>query len=198
MILGRLKEETKEQHVGLEKTVDVMNRMFNMDDYKMLLCKNYRFYSTIEPVVADLDWSKVNFNFEERRKTGRIREDLKNLGVSDEEIDALPPWESLPALDTHAKAFGSLYVMEGATLGGQVINRHLKEHLGLTPENGGSFFNGYGKETGPMWKDFGMAVTAFSEANDAGDTIVESAKATFDSYKKCFEDSLDISLGTTA
>jgi heme oxygenase len=64
----------------------------------------------------------------------------------------------------------------------------LKEHLGLTPENGGAFFNSYGKEVGPMWKAFGAAVTAFSEGSpESDDAIVESAKKTFDSFRQCFE-----------
>ena len=94
---------------------------------------------------------------------------------------------------TPAKAFGTLYVMEGATLGGQVINRHLKEHLGLTPENGGVFFNGYGQMTGPMWKAFGASIEAFAASANADDEIVAAAKDAFTSFKQCFEEPLEFS-----
>jgi len=188
MVLGKLKEATKEQHKNLEGTVDVMSNLFSLDNYKALIKNFYRFYSAIEPQLAKLDWSEVGYNFDERLKVGKLEADLENLGIFAEEISKIPKWDNLPELDTHAKAFGSLYVMEGATLGGQIINRHLKEHLDLTPENGGLFFNGYGRETGPMWKDFGAAITAFSEKNNADDEIVESAKQTFDSFKYCVEE----------
>jgi heme oxygenase len=92
----------------------------------------------------------------------------------------------VPTLDTAAKAFGSIYVMEGATLGGQIITRHVKEHLDLTPENGGAFFNSYGPMVGPMWKGFGTAITAFAEKADADDEIVDSAKETFDAFRESF------------
>lgn len=187
MILGKLKEATKQQHEGLENTVNVMGSLFSLDDYKTMMTKFYRFYSSIEPRLGELDWAEVGHNFDERLKVPKLKKDLVNLGFSEDEISEIPVWDGLPKLDSHAKAFGSLYVMEGATLGGQIINRHLKEHLNLTTENGGLFFGGYGKETGPMWKKFGETVTAFSESNNEDEQIVETAKQTFDSFKACFE-----------
>ena len=47
-------------------------------------------------------------------------------------------------------AFG--YVLEGATLGGQVIGRHAAAH-GLDAA-GLSFFRSYGADVGPMWRRF--------------------------------------------
>jgi heme oxygenase len=187
MILGKLKEATREQHENLENTVDVMNQMFSMDNYRTLLKKFYRFYSAIEPELARLEWTTVGYNFNDRLKVEKLATDLENLGMSAEEISKMSKWDHLPKLDSYAEAFGSLYVIEGATLGGQIIKRHLSEHLNLTPENGGLFFNGYGQQTGQMWKEFGSAITAFAEKNDKDETIVESAKETFDSFKACFE-----------
>lgn len=187
MILGKLKEATKHQHKNLEDTVDVMNQMFSLDNYKTLIKKFFRFYSSIEPELAKLDWDRVGYNFDARLKIPKLESDLKNLGVSDDEKNSLTPWLNLPKLDNHSQAFGSLYVIEGATLGGQVINRHLKQHLDLTPENGGLFFSGYGRETGEMWKNFGMTISAFAEKNGSDGEIVQSAKDTFDSFKVCFE-----------
>src|ERR1700755_2879115 len=137
MILAKLKEATKEQHDNLETTVNVMDQMFSAEDYKKLLCKFYRFYAAMEPKVFRLDWSKVSLNIDERRKLPKLERDLKALEIWDE-AQSLPEWDGLPELEDLPEGFGSLYVMEGATLGGQVINRHLKEHLGISPENGGA------------------------------------------------------------
>jgi len=150
--------------------------------------KFYRFYSSIEPELSKMDWGSVNHNFSERLKTPKLEHDLTQLGAIDEAKEA-PSWTSLPELDSLAKAYGSLYVLEGATLGGQIIKRHLKTHLGLDTENGGEFFTGYGENTGRMWKEFGANVTEFAENNDVDDVIVNSAKATFDSFRECFSDS---------
>lgn len=195
MIMGKLKEATREQHDALEQTVDVMNQMFNLDNYKTLLSKFYRFYSSIEPELAKLDLKKYGYDLSERLKTPKLEKDLEYLGLLDEAKN-LPAWNNLPALDSAEKAFGTLYVIEGATLGGQVINRHLKEHLDLTPENGGLFFSGYGMKTGEMWKEFIQMATNFAFAANNDETIVQSAKDTFDSFKNCFLEPISVGKAT--
>jgi heme oxygenase (biliverdin-IX-beta and delta-forming) len=187
MILAKLKEATREQHENLENTVTVMDQMFSLENYKELLCKFYRFYSSIEPEIDKLDLKAAGYDFDKRRKLPKLEKDLKNLEVL-EAAKGLPRWEGVPPLRNNAQAFGSLYVMEGATLGGQIINRHLKEHLGISPENGGAFFNGYGAETGPMWKEFMGIANAFAENAGQDDVIIDSAKQTFDSFRDCFVD----------
>lgn len=187
MILAKLKESTRDQHEALESVVDVMNRTFSLDDYKGLLTKFYRFYSSLEPNLPTGELLEAGFDTSPRKKVPLLERDLNALGVLDK-VKHLPAGSGAPAVGSVPEAWGSIYVMEGATLGGQVITRHLKEHLGVTPEKGGAFFNSYGKEVGPMWKAFGAAVTAYSEKNpEADEAIVESAKRTFDSFRECFE-----------
>jgi heme oxygenase len=83
-------------------------------------------------------------------------------------------------LETTAQLFGCLYVLEGATLGGQIITRHLHASLGLTPETGAAFFAGYGARTGSRWKEFGTHLSAFALQSGSGDAIVASANSTFE------------------
>ncbi|MBK7392751.1 MAG: biliverdin-producing heme oxygenase [Chloracidobacterium sp.] len=186
MILGKLKEATREQHENLESVVGVMDKLFKREDYERLLTKFYKFYSSIEPRVGQNDMQAEGFDFEVRRKTASLESDLKNLGIFDDIKSVAGTWDDLPTLDTPAKAFGACYVMEGATLGGQIIMRHLKEHLDLTPDNGGSFFNSYGHEVGSKWKEFCGVITAFAERQGDDETIVEAARETFDSFGRCF------------
>jgi heme oxygenase len=47
------------------------------------------------------------------------------------------------------------------------------------PESGGSFFAGYGKQTGSQWKAFCACLTAFSTQTGSNDEIVDSAIKTF-------------------
>jgi heme oxygenase len=96
----------------------------------------------------------------------------------------LPQAKALPDLGTAAKLFGCLYVLEGATLGGQIITRHLNASLGLTPQSGGSFFSGYGQHTGSRWKEFCAHLTAFAARSNCDLEIVEGANATFDSLDR--------------
>ena len=190
MILAELKEQTREQHENLESIVDVMNKMFTRADYEVLLTKFYRFYSAVEPKVAANDMRGNGIDASERTKLKWLERDLANLGAFDR-AKRLPELNDAPVLDTPAKAYGAMYVMEGATLGGQVITRHLKQHLDLTPETGGAFFNSYGERVGPMWKAFGSAITAFAEKNGNNGEIVQAAKDTFDSFARCFTESTE-------
>jgi heme oxygenase (biliverdin-IX-beta and delta-forming) len=185
MILAKLKEATRDQHEALENVVDVMNKTFSIDDYKDLITKFYRFYSAIEPKLPAAQLNAAGFDIEPRRKTPLLERDLEHLGVLESARNA-PQWSDIPTLDSAAKAFGSIYVMEGATLGGQVIMRQLKENLGITPENGGAFFNSYGHNVGPMWKEFGASVTGFAETANDDESIVNTARETFDSFRRCF------------
>ena len=76
------------------------------------------------------------------------------LGRSDAALAATPRCTDLPDCTTPEQLLGCLYVIEGATLGGRSITRHLQIRLGLTPESGGAFFDGYGAQTGSHWKAF--------------------------------------------
>jgi heme oxygenase len=73
-------------------------------------------------------------------------------------------------------------VLEGATLGGQIIDRHLRQSLGIEPATGGAFFHGYGAQVGPMWNRFREVVTDFATSDERQRAIVQSAQATFRSF----------------
>ncbi len=63
------------------------------------------------------------------------------------------------------EAFGRLYVMEGATLGGAYLASHLGPALALRPGEGGlTFFGGRGERTPTLWKEVLDALAQF----DAG------------------------------
>jgi heme oxygenase len=92
-----------------------------------------------------------------RRKVPRLEADAAALGVSLAEPGAPA---SAVACVSESRILGTMYVMEGATLGGQIISRHLGRVLGLTAERGAAFFSGYGAHTGALWRQFGATVEA--------------------------------------
>jgi heme oxygenase len=67
---------------------------------------------------------------------------------------------------------GMLYVIEGSTLGGQLISKHLVNYQGITSETGGCFFGGYGENTTALWTDF----IRFSADIDGDDAQCQAAK----------------------
>jgi heme oxygenase len=80
-----------------------------------------------------------------------LRADLVHLGAG----VALSEhgWQP-PLLRDAAELVGVLYVVEGSTLGGQVIARRVEASLGLGPAHGATFFNGWGAQTEARWSDF--------------------------------------------
>jgi heme oxygenase len=177
MILSRLRQETRPQHDAIEAELNILDRPLDRDSYCRLLAQFAGYYEPIERRLAEAtDWQRLGFDYFSRRKLSWLIHDLEELGLS---------WSHsglrcavLPDLATPAQALGCLYVLEGSTLGGQIITRHLHNApKGPYPTH---FFSGYGDETGRKWKEFGSFLTQFAEANPADDdSIVQAATTTF-------------------
>ena len=71
-------------------------------------------------------------------------------------------------------------MIEGATLGGQIITRHLQANLELTPLTGAAFFDGYGARTGGQRKAFCAMLRANAGESVRQDDILTSANQTFE------------------
>ena len=180
MLLQRLREETHERHRAVERDLDLMRPDLTRADWVRLVGQFYGFYVPWEAAVgrAAAADGEVAQLAAARRKSAWLEGDLTELGV---DPATLPRCEALPVLPSPAHALGSMYVFEGATLGGQHISRHVESRLGLTGGRGYSFFRGYGTETGRMWQAFRERVTALAPALD-NDIIVASACETFDRF----------------
>lgn len=185
-ILTQLKSQTAHQHQQTEELVDIMREDFSPADYKKLLTRFYAFYKSFEPKMFDaLRENPIDFDYENRQNTPKLFRDLESLGMSEAEISEIEDFDDLPALDSKEKIFGALYVVEGSTLGGQVISRHLKEKFGFDESGGSAFFSGYGKETGAMWKIFRDAITNFSGGDANRGEVIGAANDTFTKIGKC-------------
>lgn len=185
-ILAELKEKTLRQHQKTEDSVDLMREDFSLDEYRDLLKRFYAFYKPFEERMQKaLEKNPIDFNHEERLNTPRLLEDLQNLGLSEREISEIETTDDLPALDSRERIFGSLYVIEGSTLGGQIISRHLKKKFNLDAGSGLAFFSGYGADTGKMWKAYRAAVSEFADNSANEDEIIAGATETFEKIENC-------------
>ena len=79
--------------------------------------------------------------------------------------------------DPRSIFLGRMYVMEGSTLGGQYIARHVEETLGIRPGEGNSYFRGYGDATGERWREFREVLKALPDTET--DTVIASAREMF-------------------
>lgn len=124
----------------------------------------------------------------ERRRAHFAADDLAylaSLGLPARSREA-PAKPALPDASL-ASVFGSLYVIEGSALGGQVITPRLQRDMGLEPGRGASYFHGYGQRTGAMWREFRQkAVEEVGNDPAALRAASDAAKATFTALIQTF------------
>ena len=186
-LLEALRTGTALLHVALEKRLPFFSERLDADWYGRLLQAYYGFYGPMEAALYDIDLIPEGFDPVLRVKTPTLLNDLRALGLPDTAICALPRCAALPTFETPEACLGALYVLEGATLGGQVLRREMAQRLDLDASNGGAFLNVYGAETGRRWKDFLDYLGRQPLDACAKQRAVEAARSTF----SCFEQWLD-------
>lgn len=158
------------------------------EHYRHHLEALYGFYVPLEALLDSILTELLpELRAAERWKLPLLARDLRALGHDAASLVQLPRATSLPQLSGAPEALGCFYVMEGATLGGQLILRHLQRYFTGAPVGDFAFFRAYGEDVGPMWRAFGQAVTrasdeAASEHFDA--RVIQGAKNTFDAFER--------------
>lgn len=184
MILDTLKRETLADHIGIEQRFNLPSRLQSAGEYGRLLSYFWGFYAPVEErLAARGDWASYGIEIQQRLKAHLAIADLRALGWAPPALADLPRCQELPALDSFAQAAGCLYVLEGATLGGQYIARQTERALGLTPQHGCSFFTSYGERVGPMWLALRKALNDAEQRDLDAAAVVGGARETF----RCFD-----------
>jgi heme oxygenase len=178
-LLSRLKNETAECHTRLENALDLMRLEWPREDYVALLEGFYGYVAPWEDAVATCLPARLRDFFEERRKASLLASDLALLTGDNDRANKVTKIERLPAVDSIGRVFGSMYVMEGSTLGGRFIAPHVATLFGLQSGSGNAYFEGYGLRTGSMWKAFRETASA-NVPPGQHDEAVDAAIATFD------------------
>jgi heme oxygenase len=126
-----------------------------------------------------------------RAKTSWLEHDLEFFRIDQAQRQRLPRIVQLPSISSRPEILGAAYVLEGATLGGQIIARHLEAALGLRDGCGYRFFRSYGPEVGPQWQAFrAELLRASSPVNDP--IIVRAARGTFEILHCWFRQSNEV------
>ncbi len=164
-VSDRLRAETAEAHGRMEAGLDLLHDL-SRPRLAEVLRRFHSFHAGWEPAAARLlDDPEL---FDPRRRLAALDADLQSLGV-----DApAEPWPVPPWLGDEGAAWGSLYVMEGSTLGGQVIGRSLR----AAGVEGVTYFDGRGREAGPLWRELRRRLDVSADPA----RVVEGARLTFD------------------
>lgn len=181
-ILELLRAGTREAHDRIELN-PVMGRLtrddLDLEHYTLVLRRMLTLHAAVEGrLAAALANHRDDLALDARRKTPLLRRDLIALGAT--AWAEYPPQALAELVVDEPSAWGTLYVLEGSTLGGRIILRSIERSLGLTTDTGAAFFSGYGERTGHNWGIFVDALTAaHRRAPHWEDAIVASACACF-------------------
>ncbi|WP_095190997.1 biliverdin-producing heme oxygenase [Pseudomonas sp. Irchel 3E19] len=186
-VLQDLRAGTAELHIALEKRLPFFSDTLDEKAFQRLMQAYYGFYLPLERALLDSACVPADFDLAPRLKTATLHSDLLALGVTHSALEQLPFCGDLPVIDSSAACLGVLYVLEGATLGGQILRREIAARLGLEADNGAAFLDIYGAATGRRWRDFIEYLGARPLDAVARAAVVNAAHTTF----SCFERWLD-------
>lgn len=173
MLLASLKSATAGHHARVEAAMPSLDQLATPAGYAAALRALHGFHAAWEPAIWRTEGVVEAGIDGGRRKLPLLDADLRALGI---EPCGPAPEASIRGA---AQALGALYVLEGATLGGRIIHRHVADVLGVTAERGAAYYGGYGNDTGARWKAFGAAATCFAAATGDGARVVAGAVTCF-------------------
>lgn len=175
MLLDELRERTRACHEKLERGIDLDRRIANLDSYRQFLERWYGWYLPWEQMAASQPYPEIVEFMRPRWKTPMLQSDLEVL--SSGKLERLPE-AGVFVPKSEAEWIGAIYVLEGSTLGGQIISRRIEERLPLSHGRGYSFFRSYGERVGSMWNEFRQFAHK-TVSSDKSETTVAAADRTF-------------------
>lgn len=178
--IAALRSATWATHQKLEKRLDVKARFSELGAYRAHLQRMWGFCAALEQPLSSHSFGGALPDYESRRKLPLLTQDLIALGADINHAASLARCKALPANPDPATAFGCLYVLEGATLGGRTLLPLVQKRLGLNAERGAAYLASYGDDVAARWRDFGVALDAWCCVADRRSRATEAAVMTFD------------------
>lgn len=188
-----LRERTRGEHEATEALLPLMSEHLQRREYIDVLNRFYAVLCGWEHWAEEHAPQRFRALLGKRRRSVLLERDLDFLGetaclptpLAARLFEPLRAAVSGPEGDEHAgggevaeaRFLGALYVVEGSTLGGQYIARHVERVLALTPGEGDAYFCGYGEHTGAMWREV-KALLSEAPAGSLEETVA-AAKCMF-------------------
>lgn len=148
-----LKIETKAIHKSLEKKLDFPDSYRDLNSYSKILSIFQAFQRELERNLSHFaPMMPLEFDIENRKHLHLVIDDIESLSskaspLSDtqhEPLNFLSPSEMV----------GGLYVSEGSTLGGRIIQKMMIAMHGVEIVKSVNYLNPYGENTTSMWLQF--------------------------------------------
>lgn len=187
-----LRRATHEYHVRLNHhpmLVGLTQPGYSLVRYQNLLFAYFYIYQVLEvEITRYLEFQEYSFDYASRLKLPWLS---KSIGFfCDNFVPKYSPNRplALPVIKNVGQLIGALYVVEGATLGGQHILKSLSNQYSLSSSDGFRFFQGYGDQTPYNWQEFLHFSNSISGHVDYCSAAVESAVLVFQLFENVLDD----------
>jgi len=189
-LMDRLKSETAAAHDRTEAipfNECIIQRTMPQDRYAGQLACWGRVHEALESSLNSSQDPFVRMIWPgTTQRAPLLAADLAWHGTADVPEDArdattdMVQWIESVSTEDPVKLLGILYVLEGSTLGGMILRKHLSELYGIEGEDGLAYYSAHGRDVMPNWKQFKSRMNEGVSCPDAQRRIIEAASETFD------------------
>jgi heme oxygenase len=188
-----LRDATHHHHVQLNRHLllaGLMQPDYPLSRYQTLIGTYYRLYALLEERInLFLNDHPGVFNYKERCKLPWLINDLAFFKIDPLMIPLLSSTATdFLKIETIGQLVGVLYVVEGSTLGGQIIAQVLLKNHGFMRDTGSCFFTGYDKSIMTFWQQFIAFSDTLSCDNHECQAAVEAACQAFQLFNQVLDD----------
>jgi heme oxygenase len=188
MVVQHLRHSTLAIHKRVEANLNLLDPCLTVERLAEVLARFYGFWtvgeSSIDAWSATDPASALAVGWDRRRNRSELLiEDLATLGQTRSVTEELRSAPATLGRLGYGEVLGWLYVTEGSTLGGSMIDRHLRTVPALEAYELKSF-TPYAEGPGPMWSNYRSALQEYaSESHSRKESVERAAVATFESLE---------------
>lgn len=176
--LDALKHQTWELHKALEKRLAFPDSYTSKTAYSRVLILFYVFQRQLDAYTQEYQ-SQVatQLALPQRNRLPLIEQDMRQLGIPTVSVENFSRLQ-LRSLD---EFYGCLYVDQGSTLGGHIIQAAMLKMHGEAVLQWTHYLNPYGSQMLPMWQSFRSALLEEIASGDVMiDGVISGAGRTFE------------------
>ena len=196
MDLNRLRQATRTEHEATEAVMPLIRAGLTRGIYIRVLCALFPIVAGWESWAVKAAPADVQPMLERRRRLPFLTADLAAFGMTTPTEHGWVSWPQVifgsddgachgDAGHYVASLLGGVYVMEGSTLGGRLLARHVEEQLALEPGLGDAYFQGHGEQTGEMGREVRQRIEAVPDQLE--DEVISAACRTFAAFREALQ-----------
>ena len=181
-----LKDVTKVYHDRIESTplaVSLASGNVYLQKYVDYLWHLYKLHLDLENKAKSFsEWEKWGIVIKDRQRAHLLKKDIDSLDLVPNQYQS---YQDFSKNWSFANIVGAMYVLEGSTMGGQILSQRLENIKSKNGQGATNYFKAYEKETMTMWMKYVEFLNEFSNKNNSlKDEIIEGAEQTYGAIER--------------